>query len=239
MGFSNTGSFGTAASKHRQAEIPSVHVCVHCDCAPICACDVHFLVDEPTAGPDEVHFKSFPWRYHHTESWRSKHAWMISNNRKCASEETTRQMSMTGCHRGWCGEKECVMHVYLHPKIWIKHTHESWSAEILMGSGRYLLLRWCARQHIYCLSNNIPDEHMLLAADFIMLVGNGMWTCYLPQNHSAFHFTPFALADHNFFFLLPQPLPAATDWYASSKRPIRQRMLRLLLSGILLDSQPS
>lgn len=28
MGFSNTGSFGTAASKHRQAEIPSVHVCV-------------------------------------------------------------------------------------------------------------------------------------------------------------------------------------------------------------------
>lgn len=61
MGFSNTGSSGMAASKQRQAEIPSVHVCVQCDCVPICVCDVRFLMDKPTAGPKEVHLKSFPW----------------------------------------------------------------------------------------------------------------------------------------------------------------------------------
>lgn len=52
-----------AASKRRQAEIPAVHVCIQCDCAHVCVCDVCFLMDKPTAAPEEVHLKSSPWQY--------------------------------------------------------------------------------------------------------------------------------------------------------------------------------
>lgn len=36
MGFSNTGSSGRAASKRRQLEMPSLRVCVRCDCGLTC-----------------------------------------------------------------------------------------------------------------------------------------------------------------------------------------------------------
>lgn len=60
-----------AASKWRQADIPSVHVCV-----PVivhtCACDVRFLMDKSAVAPKEVHLKSFPWWCHHTALKRKK-----------------------------------------------------------------------------------------------------------------------------------------------------------------------
>ena len=48
-----------AASKWRQADIPSLHVCVPVIVCTL-SCDVRFLMDKPTAAPKEVNLKSFP-----------------------------------------------------------------------------------------------------------------------------------------------------------------------------------
>lgn len=50
-----------AASKRRQAEIPSVHVFVcSCVCVHMCVCDVHFLMDKPAAAPKGSSFEELP-----------------------------------------------------------------------------------------------------------------------------------------------------------------------------------